>query len=94
MEIRSFEGVECWTSSSTTSTRMALTNNAKPVRNENGMVGKNLQKKIRELGSRHFCDFIFKSLKLVVGVTCVVIFLILMNDVWDKYNSKVTGTKS
>ena len=35
---------------------------------------------------------LFKILKIFCFVLCAVIFVILMNDVWEKYNSQMTNT--
>ena len=35
---------------------------------------------------------LFKIFKIICFVSCAVIFVFLMNDVWEKYNSQMTNT--
>jgi len=35
---------------------------------------------------------LFKVLKIFCFVLCAAIFVVLMNDVWEKYNSQMTNT--
>ena len=36
-------------------------------------------------------NFLFVSLKVVVSATCTIIFMLLMKDVWSKYQKNITS---
>ncbi len=37
-------------------------------------------------------DFVGLSVRTLISITCVVVFLILMSGVWDKYKSEYENT--